>query len=153
MRYAGHMKRYQVNLTDHAFWLGTYAFDYCLEFLDFGAIVSREYRHIPPSDGAGAASVLLSEEELGFEYTDMDVFLGELRRFIEEPAYRQQKEALFRAKKLLVTEDEFVANLEKILCEDRSNYPIRVFDVDLRIQEVQHAQLWERAKREEGDSE
>lgn len=48
MRYAGCMKRYQINLTDHAFWLGAHAFDYVLEFRDFGANVSRQYHHIAP---------------------------------------------------------------------------------------------------------
>lgn len=38
--------RYQINLTDHAFWLGKYAFDYCIEFREYGAIVSRDYRNI-----------------------------------------------------------------------------------------------------------
>lgn len=279
MRYEGRMKRYQVNLTDHAFWIGVHAFDYCLEFRDFGANVSRQYRHIPPHKilkqpyypyidktlsfqgfpfekkdgdfvifsggslyktlneektyyqivdfclrsfpqvkfwyagmglraqftdlwaleqkyegrlfitaerpdlfqimqnvdmylntcpqigglmtqysalagrppfnflclpyGSGASSVLLPGEDLGIEYTDMNAFLAELRRFIEDPAYRHAKEAAFRAKKLIVTEEEFVENLEKILCENQSNYPVRVFDVDLRLQEVQYAQMWE----------
>ena len=47
MQMRGRMKRYQINLTDHAFWLGTRAFDICLEFRDFGANVSRLYRGIP----------------------------------------------------------------------------------------------------------
>ena len=47
MQMKGKTKRYQINLTDHAFWLGTQAFDYCLEFRDFGANVSRIYRNIP----------------------------------------------------------------------------------------------------------
>ena len=289
MRYEGRMKRYQVNLTDHAFWLGTHAFDYCLEFRDFGANVSRKYRHVPPHKilkqpyypyidktlsfqgfpfekkdgdfvifsggslyktlnedktyyqivdfclrsfpqvkfwyagtglreqftdlwaleqkyegrlfitaerpdlfqimqnvdmylntcpqigglmtqysalagrppfnflclpyGSGAPSVLLPEEDLGIEYTDMNAFLVELRRFIEDPAYRHAKEAVFRAKKLIVTEEEFAVNLEKILCENQSNYSVRVFDVDLRLQEVQFAQMWERGKWDEADSE
>ena len=38
--------RYQINLTDHAFWLGKYAFDYCLEFRPYGASVSEYYRKI-----------------------------------------------------------------------------------------------------------
>ena len=93
--------------------------------------------------GSGASSVLLSGEDLGIEYTDMNAFLAELRRFIEDPAYRHAKEAAFRVKKLIVTEEEFAVNLEKILCENQSNYPVRVFDVDLRLQEVQYAQMWE----------
>ena len=289
MRYEGRMKRYQVNLTDHAFWLGTHAFDYCIEFRDFGANVSRQCRHIAPHKilkqpyypyidkalsfqgfpfekkdgdfvifsggslyktlneektyyrivdfclrnfpqvkfwyagtglrsqlpdlwaleqkyvgrvfitgerddlfqimqsvdmylntcpqigglmtqysalagrppfnflclpyGSGAPSVLLPEEDLGIEYTDMNAFLAELQHFIEDPAYRREKETVFRTKKLIVTEEEFAGNLEKILRENQSNYPVRVFDVDMRLQEVQYAQLWERGKWDEADSE
>lgn len=40
--------RYQINLTDHAFWLGTQAFDYCFEFRDYGYKISREFRKIAP---------------------------------------------------------------------------------------------------------
>ena len=47
MQMSGKMKRYQINLTDHAFWLGRQAFDFCLEFRDFGANVSRIHRNIP----------------------------------------------------------------------------------------------------------
>jgi glycosyltransferase involved in cell wall biosynthesis len=36
--------RYQVNLTDHAFWLGTNCIDYCLEFRNYGYTVSSEKR-------------------------------------------------------------------------------------------------------------
>ena len=47
MHFAGSMTRYLVNLTDHAFWLGRNAFDYCLEFRNYGAYVSTAYRKIP----------------------------------------------------------------------------------------------------------
>lgn len=47
MHFAGKMYRYQINLTDHAFWLGVNAFDYCLEFRDVGASLSVKYRGIP----------------------------------------------------------------------------------------------------------
>ena len=43
----GKVRRYQINLTDHAFWLGRNAFDYCVEFREYGACVSHKYRHIP----------------------------------------------------------------------------------------------------------
>lgn len=278
MHSEGRMKRYQINLTDHAFWLGRNAFDYCLEFRDFGANLSRQYRHIPMqkllkqpyyplvdptipygglpferADGdfvifsggtlyktldrektyyrivdcclrnfpqvkfwyagmgqedhtadlrtlvqnhpgrvfvtgeredlfqvlrhvdmylntcphygglmtqysiaAGrvpftflclpkeesAASVLLSQEDHGFEFQDMGHFLEELRRFIEDPVYRRQKEAQLRARKLLITEEEFTENLKRIIEEDRSSYPIRSFDVDMRMQEALYADLW-----------
>ncbi|HBI60611.1 MAG TPA: hypothetical protein DDY31_05285 [Lachnospiraceae bacterium] len=38
---------YKINLTDHAFWLGTGATDYFIEFRDYGANISSQYRHIP----------------------------------------------------------------------------------------------------------
>ena len=44
--YVGKIKRYMINLTDHAFWLGKYAFDYILEFRDYGASISIDKRKI-----------------------------------------------------------------------------------------------------------
>lgn len=38
--------RYQINLTDHAFWIGRNAFDYCIEFRDYGYEISKKYRMI-----------------------------------------------------------------------------------------------------------
>jgi len=43
---AGQVQRYQINLTDHAFWLGRNAFDYCLEFRNYGASISVKYRQV-----------------------------------------------------------------------------------------------------------
>lgn len=40
------MKKHLINLTDHAFWLGTSVIDYCIEFRDYGAYVSNKYRKI-----------------------------------------------------------------------------------------------------------
>lgn len=44
--YEGMIKRYQVNLTDHAYWLGVNSFDYCIEFRDYGTSISHHYREI-----------------------------------------------------------------------------------------------------------
>lgn len=41
--------RYQINLTDHAFWLGTKCIDYLLEFRDYGCTVSIEKRGLSQS--------------------------------------------------------------------------------------------------------
>lgn len=38
--------RFQINLTDHAFWLGVNAFDYCLEFRNYGSSISYYERKI-----------------------------------------------------------------------------------------------------------
>jgi hypothetical protein len=42
-----HIQRYQINLTDHAFWLGTNCIDYCIEFREYGYNLSKKYRNIP----------------------------------------------------------------------------------------------------------
>ena len=47
--YKGVIERYQINLTDHAFWLGSRCIDYCIEFRDYGASVSKYYRGIDES--------------------------------------------------------------------------------------------------------
>lgn len=47
--YKNKVTRYQINLTDHAFWLGNNAFDYCLEFREYGAGLSRIERKIEES--------------------------------------------------------------------------------------------------------
>jgi len=36
--------KYQINLTDHAFWLGTKCSDFCIEFRDYGFNVSTKHR-------------------------------------------------------------------------------------------------------------
>ncbi len=45
--YDGILTRYQINLTDHAFWLGARSIDKCIEFREYGASISYEYRNIP----------------------------------------------------------------------------------------------------------
>lgn len=45
--YEGILKRYQINLTDHGFWLGAHATDWYIEFRDYGASITNEYRGVP----------------------------------------------------------------------------------------------------------
>jgi hypothetical protein len=47
--YEGMVIRYQINLTDHAFWLGAQCLDKCIEFRDYGASISKEYRNVHES--------------------------------------------------------------------------------------------------------
>ena len=42
----GVIKRLQIDLTDHAFWIGKYAFDYCVELRSVGSQISANYRNI-----------------------------------------------------------------------------------------------------------
>ena len=59
--------RYQINLTDHAFWLGVHAFDYCIEFRNYGSSISHFYRHIPKHK-----IILLPY----YPYISSDIFMG-----------------------------------------------------------------------------
>ena len=43
-KYSGKINRYLINMGDHAFWLGKSAIDYCIEYRDFGGMISREKR-------------------------------------------------------------------------------------------------------------
>jgi len=40
------IQRFQINLTDHTFWLGKTAFDCCIEFRDYGGFISKNFRGI-----------------------------------------------------------------------------------------------------------
>lgn len=42
----GVLERYQLDHTDHGFWLGRHCFDYCIEGRDYGAAISENYRKI-----------------------------------------------------------------------------------------------------------
>ena len=44
--YEGKLVRYLINLTDQAFWLGAKCIDKCIEFREYGANISFEYREI-----------------------------------------------------------------------------------------------------------
>lgn len=45
-QYQGIIKRFFINATDHSFWIGHNAFDSCIEFRNFGAGISMNYRKI-----------------------------------------------------------------------------------------------------------
>lgn len=42
----GKVKKYLINLTDHAYWLGAKLFDYIVEFRDYGADISSRFRKV-----------------------------------------------------------------------------------------------------------
>lgn len=44
--YEGVIKRYLINLTDHAYWLGTKCADVYIQFRNYGAVICDEYRGI-----------------------------------------------------------------------------------------------------------
>lgn len=42
----GKLKRFQIDLTDHAFWIGKNAFDICIELRNVGSMIAKNYRGI-----------------------------------------------------------------------------------------------------------
>lgn len=44
--YENKVTRFQINLTDHAFWIGKCAMDVCIEFREYGESISKYYRYI-----------------------------------------------------------------------------------------------------------
>lgn len=48
-KYGNLFTRYQINLTDHAFWLGSSCIDKCIEFRNYGAKISKFFRGIDES--------------------------------------------------------------------------------------------------------
>lgn len=49
-RWQGTCRRYQIDLTDHAYWLGKCAFDRCLSLRSLGASIAVHYREISRED-------------------------------------------------------------------------------------------------------
>lgn len=45
--YQGYFFRYLINLTDHAFWIGSQFCDKCIEFRNYGLNISHYYRNVP----------------------------------------------------------------------------------------------------------
>lgn len=97
--------KYQINLTDHAFWLGTRCLDYSIEFRNFGSTVSEQKRGIAkeniflqpfypiviPSKFLGFPSVITSENVVIFSggnyykiYGDNCKFFIILKRILDE---------------------------------------------------------------------
>lgn len=97
--------KYQINLTDHAFWLGAKCIDYSLEFREFGCTISEQKRGIHkdklllqpfypiiiPSKFMGLPKEVTSEKVIIFSggayykiYGDNDRFFYILKQILDE---------------------------------------------------------------------
>lgn len=65
--YENLVTRYQINLTDHAFWLGSKCIDKCIEFRDYGASISYNERKIPKEKIVKLPFYPIINEEKEFE--------------------------------------------------------------------------------------
>ena len=63
----GRFIRYQINLTDHAFWLGAHCIDKCIEFRPYGAKVSAKYRDIDKDRIVMIPFYPIIHKDVGFE--------------------------------------------------------------------------------------
>ena len=63
----GLCSRYLSNITDHAFWLGTTAFDYFLEFRDYGCSISQSYRGISPEKDIKMPYFPITNKDIPFD--------------------------------------------------------------------------------------
>jgi hypothetical protein len=71
--YFSEVRRYLVNLTDHAFWLGKCCSDYILEFRSYGYNISRKYRNISKDKLILLPYYPIQEKEIPFEGFPFDV--------------------------------------------------------------------------------
>lgn len=65
--YEGLVRRFLINLTDHAFWIGAAPIDICVDFRDYGASISRDYRMIPQEKIVCLPYYPIVDEETPFE--------------------------------------------------------------------------------------
>lgn len=63
----GRCTRFLSNITDHAFWLGSTAFDYFLEFRDYGCNISQTFRGISPKQDIKMPYFPIINKEIPFE--------------------------------------------------------------------------------------
>lgn len=137
--YQGIVERYQINLTDHAFWLGKYAFDYCIEFRDYGAVVSKLYRGIDPAKLIKLPLTPYVDDTIGFEGFPFDpegykvVFSGGglYKTFDEDNTYYKLVEDMLRHdEKVLFLYAGFGddSELKKLM----EKFPGRVWHIDER---------------------
>lgn len=140
-RYDNIVKRYQIDLTDHAFWLGKYAFDYCVELRNVGSQISYNYRKIPYEKIIMLPYYAPINEKIkfeGFPFTDYEgkkiIFSGgALYKTLgdsEKKYYKIVDRILYKHRDVLFlyagTGDD--SELKKIM----NKYPKRVFHINER---------------------
>ncbi len=71
-RFDKNIKRFLINITDHAFWLGSTVFDYFLEFRDYGYNISKTYRRIDEKKLLKLPYYPILNKNIQFEGFDFD---------------------------------------------------------------------------------
>ena len=90
--YEGIITRYQINLTDHAFWLGAGCCDICINFRSYGAIISKEYRGISEEKNVIIPFYPIVHRERAFQGFPFEVKSGQKIMFSGGALYKTQSE-------------------------------------------------------------
>lgn len=90
--YEGIFKRYQVNLTDHAFWLGAGCCDICINFRSYGAKISKEYRGICEAKNVVIPFYPIVYKDRAFQGFPVEVKSGQQIMFSGGALYKTQSE-------------------------------------------------------------
>lgn len=127
--------KFQIDLTDHAFWIGINAFDYILESREMGASIAKYYREIPEKkilrlDCVPYLNKDISREPLPFDITrEKYIFTGgalyKTLGDIELLYYKTIRHVLERytEMKFLYVGEGDSSEIKKLQCD----YPNRVF--------------------------
>ena len=70
--YKNQICRYLFDLNDHAFWIGLNSFDYCIVGRDYGAVIDRDYRHIPSNKIIKLDAPLCIDDDVYFKGLPFD---------------------------------------------------------------------------------
>ena len=106
----GSFKRYLINFMDSVFWLGKNVFDYCLEFRQFGASLSKKYRKI-------------SSEKLLLQ-----PYCAPARiRFVSDAEYYSNRKRHLQGE--VISREDFRDNLIRILTKNCSQAEIKNYDI------------------------
>lgn len=144
--------RYQINLTDHAFWMGLNSFDFDIEFRDYGAIISKEFRKIPREKILKLPYYPYFDEDmkfLGFPFEKKDDLVifsgGSLYKTLDDA-----NEYYYVVQQILKVNEKCIflyagagdtTQLDKL----RAQFPTRVFHIEERkdlFQLMQHITLY-----------
>lgn len=133
--YEGVIKRYQINLTDHAFWLGAGCCDVCINFREYGAKISKEFRGISESQNVIIPFYPIIDYEKEFQGFPFNVGKGQKIMFSGGALYK----TIGEGNRFYLMVDEILTKHQNIifwyagegddseLLKLKAKYPNRVF--------------------------
>lgn len=147
------VQRFLINLTDHAFWLGKNAFDYIIEFRDYGANISHYKRKIDKTVIIKLPYYPIISRNIDFEGFPFEKLDGQKVVFSGGAIYKTlgAGDLYYKIVEYIIEKHQDVifyyagSNSSKLLDELISKYPGRVFWGHERkdlFQLLQHCDLY-----------